>query len=111
MIEFRQASKRYGGQVVLDRVDFRLLAGERAGIVGPNGAGKSTIFELIAGESDLDSGTVERASSTSNISSSAGRCSTRREAKPTAPSIRAISMLAKPMKETISPTVAWQYLI
>ncbi len=61
MIEFRQVGKRYGGQVVLDRVDFRLLAGERAGIVGPNGAGKSTIFELITGESDVDSGTVARA--------------------------------------------------
>ena len=61
MIEFRQASKRYGGQVVLDRVDFRLLAGERAGIVGPNGAGKSTIFDLITGESDVDAGAVIRA--------------------------------------------------
>ena len=29
MIEFRQVSKRYGGQIVLDRVDFRLLAGDR----------------------------------------------------------------------------------
>lgn len=61
MIEFRQVSKRYGGQVVLDRVDFRLLAGERAGIVGPNGAGKSTIFELITGECDADAGGIERA--------------------------------------------------
>ncbi len=61
MIEFRQVSKRYGGQIVLDRVDFRLLAGERAGIVGPNGAGKSTIFELIVGECDVDAGSVERA--------------------------------------------------
>ena len=61
MIEFRQVSKRYGGQVVLDRVDFRLLAGERTGIVGPNGAGKSTIFELIVGECDVDAGMIERA--------------------------------------------------
>ena len=61
MIEFRQVSKRYGGQIVLDRVDFRLLAGERIGIVGPNGAGKSTIFELIVGECDADAGTVARA--------------------------------------------------
>ena len=60
MIEFREVSKRYGGQVVLDRVDLRLLAGERVGIVGPNGAGKSTIFELMVGESDVDSGRVER---------------------------------------------------
>ncbi len=61
MIEFQQVEKRYGGQVVLDRVDFRLLAGERVGIVGPNGAGKSTIFELITGESEVDSGGVTRA--------------------------------------------------
>lgn len=60
MIEFRQVNKRYGGQIVLDRVDFRLLAGERIGIVGPNGAGKSTIFELIAGECEPDAGSVER---------------------------------------------------
>ncbi len=61
MIEFRQVNKRYGGQVVLDRVDFRLLAGERAGIVGPNGAGKSTLFEIIVGEMNPDSGTISRA--------------------------------------------------
>ena len=61
MIEFRQVGKRYGGQIVLDRADFRLLAGERVGIVGPNGAGKSTIFELIVGDCDADSGSVERA--------------------------------------------------
>ena len=45
---------------MLDRVDFRLLAGERVGIVGPNGAGKSTIFELMTGEAEVDSGDVER---------------------------------------------------
>ena len=61
MIEFRQVSKRYGGQVVLDRVDLRLLAGERVGIVGPNGAGKSTVFELMTGELEPDAGAVERA--------------------------------------------------
>lgn len=61
MIEFQQVSKRYGGQVVLDRVGFRLLAGERVGVVGPNGAGKSTIFELIAEDAEVDAGRVERA--------------------------------------------------
>lgn len=61
MIEFHQVSKRYGGQVVLDTAEFRLLAGERAGIVGPNGAGKSTIFDLITGESTADAGIIVRA--------------------------------------------------
>lgn len=61
MIEFHQVNKRYGGQVVLDAVEFRLLTGERAGIVGPNGAGKSTLFDLIVGESEPDSGSIVRA--------------------------------------------------
>ena len=60
MIEFSQVSKRYGGQVVLDAVSFRLLAGERIGIVGPNGAGKSTLFELIMGDCEADAGQVVR---------------------------------------------------
>lgn len=59
MIEFRQVSKRYGGQVVLDDVSFRLNDRERAGFVGPNGAGKSTVFALIAGDMDPDRGDVE----------------------------------------------------
>lgn len=61
VIEFEHVCKRYGGQVILDRVEFRLLAGERTGIVGPNGAGKSTIFELITGEAEADAGRVKRA--------------------------------------------------
>lgn len=61
MIEFRQVSKRYGKQIVLDAVSFRVNAGERAGFVGPNGAGKSTVFGLVAGEMEADAGKVELA--------------------------------------------------
>ena len=60
MIEFAQVEKRYGGQVLLERESFRLLAGERAGFVGPNGAGKSTLFDLMAGEAEPDGGRIER---------------------------------------------------
>jgi ATP-binding cassette subfamily F protein 3 len=61
MVEFQQVSKRYGGQVLLNGVNFRLLTGERVGVVGPNGAGKSTIFEIITDEAEVDAGRVERA--------------------------------------------------
>jgi len=61
MFEFRQVSKRYGSQVVLQAVDFRVNAGERAGFVGPNGSGKSTVFALVAGELEPDGGVVQRA--------------------------------------------------
>ena len=48
--------KRYGDNVVLDNVDFELAPGDRIGIVGPNGAGKSTLLNILAGQTQADSG-------------------------------------------------------
>jgi ribose transport system ATP-binding protein len=48
-------SKRFGGVVALDNVDFELRAGEVHGLIGENGAGKSTMMKLLAGVySDYD---------------------------------------------------------
>jgi len=58
VIEFLNISKRYGPQIVLDDVSFRINTGERVGIVGPNGAGKSTLFEIIQGKLGQDKGEV-----------------------------------------------------
>lgn len=58
MIDFIQVSKRFGTQEVLDKVSFRINAGEHVGVVGPNGAGKSTIFGLLTGEQSADSGEI-----------------------------------------------------
>jgi ATP-binding cassette subfamily F protein 3 len=58
MIDFIQVSKRFGTQEVLDKVSFRINAGEHVGVVGPNGAGKSTIFGLLTGEQSADSGDI-----------------------------------------------------
>ncbi len=58
MIEFRNVSKHFGAQDVLENASFQINPGDRVGIVGPNGAGKSTIFELIAGEISPDGGEV-----------------------------------------------------
>ena len=58
MIEFRNISVRYGTQVVLQDVSFRVNTGERVGITGPNGSGKSTLFRLILNEAYADAGDV-----------------------------------------------------
>ena len=59
MLNFKQVSKRYGAQEVLNKVSFHVSDGERVGIVGPNGAGKSTVFALICDEISTDGGEVE----------------------------------------------------
>ncbi|HEU5315875.1 MAG TPA: ABC-F family ATP-binding cassette domain-containing protein [Chloroflexota bacterium] len=45
-------------RVVLRDVYFRLVAGERVGLIGKNGAGKTTLLRLILGQLAPDAGTV-----------------------------------------------------
>lgn len=52
-------SRRFGGLLALDDVDFEVSRGEVLGVIGPNGAGKSTLFNAINGFIRPDSGTVE----------------------------------------------------
>jgi ribose transport system ATP-binding protein len=49
ILELRGVSKRYGGAVALDTIDFDLLPGEVHGLIGENGAGKSTMMKLLSG--------------------------------------------------------------
>jgi branched-chain amino acid transport system ATP-binding protein/branched-chain amino acid transport system permease protein len=43
-------TKRYGGLVANDGIDFSVQQGELRGIIGPNGAGKSTFFKMLTCE-------------------------------------------------------------
>jgi ABC-type branched-subunit amino acid transport system ATPase component/ABC-type branched-subunit amino acid transport system permease subunit len=51
-------SRRFGGVVAVDEVDFQVAQGEILGVIGPNGAGKTTCFEMVAGFSKPDAGVV-----------------------------------------------------
>ncbi len=51
-------TKRFGGLVAVDAVDFEVEEGELVGLIGPNGAGKSTLFNTITGLYHPDEGTI-----------------------------------------------------
>ena len=57
-LRFENVSKRFGGVVALDRVDWDLLPGEVHCLVGENGCGKSTMIKLASGVHDADPGSV-----------------------------------------------------
>ncbi|WP_438960486.1 ATP-binding cassette domain-containing protein [Nereida sp.] len=61
LLEARDVDVRIGALRVLDRVNFRLEAGEIVTIVGPNGSGKSTFLRTLIGAHQPTSGTVTRA--------------------------------------------------
>ncbi|WP_075643815.1 glutamine ABC transporter ATP-binding protein GlnQ [Paraburkholderia monticola] len=56
MIEFKQATKRFGQHVVLQPLDLAIERGEVAVIVGPSGSGKSTMLRCINGLETISSG-------------------------------------------------------
>jgi phospholipid/cholesterol/gamma-HCH transport system ATP-binding protein len=57
-IEFREVSKAFGDNVVLDRVSFDVLPGETVCILGRSGVGKSVSLHHIMGFLKPDSGRV-----------------------------------------------------
>jgi branched-chain amino acid transport system ATP-binding protein len=58
LLQVSQLSKRFGGFVALDSVDFSVAAGERLGLIGPNGSGKSTLVNCVGGTLRHDAGQV-----------------------------------------------------
>jgi len=63
LLEARGLSKRFGGVVALDSLDFALTAGEILGLIGPNGSGKTTFFNVVTGIYAADAGRVSFAGS------------------------------------------------
>ncbi|MBX3644678.1 MAG: branched-chain amino acid ABC transporter ATP-binding protein/permease [Rubrivivax sp.] len=51
-------SKRYGGLLANDGIDFSVEHGEIRGIIGPNGAGKSTFFKMLTCEVQPSAGKI-----------------------------------------------------
>lgn len=62
LLSLSNVSLSYGGQPLLDGVEFHIERGDRICLLGVNGTGKSSMLRILAGESEPDSGQVVRAS-------------------------------------------------
>jgi len=58
MIETRDLSIHFGGNVAVDRVNLKVEPYTLKSLIGPNGAGKTTLFNLISGQYKPSSGKV-----------------------------------------------------
>ena len=58
LLALHAVSKSYGALKVTDNISLSVAQGETLGILGPNGAGKTTLFNLISGDTKVDSGRV-----------------------------------------------------
>src|SRR5262245_1242202 len=52
-------TKRFGGLIAVNKVDFKIPDRSIVSLIGPNGAGKTTFFNIIAGIYDPTSGVIE----------------------------------------------------
>ena len=59
MIEVENLTNKYGSQVAVDNLSFRVERGMIYGFLGPNGAGKSTTMNMMTGYIAATSGTVK----------------------------------------------------
>jgi ABC-type branched-subunit amino acid transport system ATPase component len=51
-------TKRFGGIVANDAVDFTVTEGDLVGLIGPNGSGKTTLINMLTGHLVPDGGEV-----------------------------------------------------
>ena len=58
LIEFRNVTKRFNNQTVLDQVNLEIYEGEVTTIIGKSGTGKSVLLKHIIGLLTPDEGTI-----------------------------------------------------
>ena len=50
IVKMNEVHVKYSEKVILDKINWQILPGERWALLGPNGAGKSTLLSLINGD-------------------------------------------------------------
>ncbi len=60
LLGMQDVSVGYGGDPLLEQMNFQIEPGERICLLGRNGVGKSTLMKLIGGELEHESGVISR---------------------------------------------------
>jgi branched-chain amino acid transport system ATP-binding protein len=58
LLEVSAATKRFGGLLAVNALDFTMDEGSIVSVIGPNGAGKTTFFNCLAGFYQIDEGSI-----------------------------------------------------
>jgi branched-chain amino acid transport system ATP-binding protein len=58
ILRAEKVTKRFGGLVAVNTIDFTIQSGSIVSLIGPNGAGKTTFFNIIAGIYDPTAGRI-----------------------------------------------------
>ncbi len=59
VVELEAVAKHYDGRVLFKDVTYAFAPDDRVGIIGPNGVGKSTLMNIVTGQLEPDTGTVD----------------------------------------------------
>jgi len=58
LISIQEATLKFSGPLIFDRLNLQLEPGERVALLGRNGAGKTTLMKVMAGQLELDEGQI-----------------------------------------------------
>ena len=58
MIEFKNATKKFGNHVVVNNINLQINGGEWISLIGQSGAGKTTLIHSLIGATKLSDGEI-----------------------------------------------------
>ena len=58
MLNIHNLSVSFSGEYLFKEISFKLISGDRVGLLGKNGAEKSTLLKLLSKETEMDSGSI-----------------------------------------------------
>lgn len=59
VLECQNISKSYDGKLVFEKIDLKIVPGDKIALIGPNGVGKSTLCKIIVENLATDSGFIK----------------------------------------------------